>query len=86
MRRIFCLHENYYFTGFSASKLKLAIYGDIQNNGTFSTTFREPVDGCGLLYCPLQAEETRIFDVDLALNKRASVRFSFLLNFPFPAI
>lgn len=60
---------------FSAAKLKLSVSGDVDNSGSFSTTIKAPDDACNLLYCPLAAEERRIFDVNVSLDKRASGKF-----------
>lgn len=61
------------FIEFSAEKLNLAINGDVKNDGTFSTVIQNPKDACGYLTCPVQALERRLFDVDLMLDKTATV-------------
>ncbi|XP_075977405.1 MD-2-related lipid-recognition protein-like [Anticarsia gemmatalis] len=60
---------------FSASKLKLSVSGDVDNSGNFTTSFKAPADACSLLYCPLKAEERRIFDVYMMFDKRAAGKF-----------
>lgn len=60
---------DFFLPDFSAQKLKLSITGDVQNDDTFSTVIQPPKNGCGFLSCPLSAEERRIFDVDLVLDK-----------------
>ncbi|CAH0625678.1 unnamed protein product [Chrysodeixis includens] len=60
---------------FSAQKLKLSITSDVDNSGNYSTVIKSPGDACGLLYCPLEDEQRRIFDVYLMLDKRASGKF-----------
>lgn len=67
------IYGSLYFPDFSAQKLKLSITSDVDNSGNFTTVIKSPGDACGLLYCPLEDEQRRIFDVYLMLDKRASV-------------
>lgn len=67
--------SNFILAGFSASKLKLSIKADVNDSGNFTTTIKDKSDACGLLYCPLESQERRIFDVYISLDKRASVSF-----------
>ncbi|CAB3240739.1 unnamed protein product [Arctia plantaginis] len=60
---------------FSASKLKVSIKADVNNNGNFTTTIKVPSDACDMMYCPLQSQERRIFDVYMNLDKKASGKF-----------
>lgn len=58
---------------FSAAKLKMSISADVDNSDNFATSLKTPDNACSLLYCPLQADERRIFDVYLMLDKSATV-------------
>ncbi|CAH2041189.1 unnamed protein product, partial [Iphiclides podalirius] len=60
---------------FSAKSLKLAMYSDEKKTNLFETAVRAPQDGCGLLTCPLQAEERRNFDVHFQLAKMSPGKF-----------
>ncbi|KAF9414932.1 hypothetical protein HW555_007323 [Spodoptera exigua] len=60
---------------FPADNLKLSITSDVNNSGDFSTLIKAPGDACRLLTCPLEADQRRIFDVDLMVDKRFSGKF-----------
>ncbi|XP_021181046.3 MD-2-related lipid-recognition protein [Helicoverpa armigera] len=60
---------------FSAESLRLSVTSDVDGSGDFSTVIKSPGDACRLLSCPLEAEQRRIFDVDLMMDKRASGKF-----------
>ncbi|KAG6456253.1 MD-2-related lipid-recognition protein-like [Manduca sexta] len=60
---------------FSASKLKLAVYGDVAQDDSYSVMFRPPKDACDYLFCPMQAEERKLFDMNFSVDKRANGKF-----------
>ncbi|KAF9808876.1 hypothetical protein SFRURICE_000922 [Spodoptera frugiperda] len=60
---------------FAAENLRLSITSDVSNTGDFTTLIKAPGDACKLLTCPLEADQRRIFDVDLMVDKRFSGKF-----------
>ncbi|KAI8432434.1 hypothetical protein MSG28_004828 [Choristoneura fumiferana] len=54
---------------FSAQKLKLAMYGDDNNDGTYDKVVKTPGDPCDLLSCPVYGGIPRIFNMHFTLDK-----------------
>ncbi|KAJ8720417.1 hypothetical protein PYW07_012460 [Mythimna separata] len=60
---------------FAADTLRLSITSDVDNSGNFSTVIKAPSDACRMLFCPLESDQRRIFDVELMVDKRATGKF-----------
>ncbi|XP_068630738.1 MD-2-related lipid-recognition protein-like [Battus philenor] len=60
---------------FSANGLKVAMYSDEKKTNSFETAIKTPADGCGLVACPLVAEERKNFDLQFTLAKMSPGKF-----------
>ncbi|CAG5023493.1 unnamed protein product [Parnassius apollo] len=60
---------------FTAKTLKLAMYSDEKKTGAFDSLIKTPEDSCGLVTCPLQAEERKNFDINFSLAKMSPGKF-----------
>ncbi|KAJ0175932.1 hypothetical protein K1T71_008106 [Dendrolimus kikuchii] len=60
---------------FAADKLKLAVYADVDNDGTFSSLIQAPVNACELTTCPVRPEDRKTINFNLKMNKMGSGKF-----------
>ncbi|KPJ17282.1 MD-2-related lipid-recognition protein [Papilio machaon] len=60
---------------FPANNIKLALYSDDKKTNTYDTVIKTPEEVCGLVNCPLEAEERKNFDVHFTLGKMLPGKF-----------
>ncbi|XP_063538355.1 MD-2-related lipid-recognition protein-like [Cydia strobilella] len=54
---------------FSAQNLRLAMYGDDNNDGSFDKTVKTVADPCDLMTCPVDKNIPRFFNLHFTLDK-----------------
>ncbi|CAH0727245.1 unnamed protein product, partial [Brenthis ino] len=60
---------------FDANKLKMSIYSDNDNSGTFNTAVTPPLNACQRHACPLEEDVRTVFDTDFVFDTKAHGKF-----------